>query len=106
MRFTGQNKKNLNVRYFLNEADERVDIQGEPMYIKGKRPVDVKGEPLYIRGGLPKVRQLQNLLKVAGLYGKKVDGIVGPETIKAVEQMAGVPAGTTNKQEIICMSPS
>ena len=101
MRFTGQNKKNLNVRYFLNEADERVDIQGEPMYIKGKRPVDVKGEPLYIRGGLPKVRQLQNLLKVAGLYGKKVDGIVGPETIKAVEQMAGVPAGTTNKQEII-----
>jgi hypothetical protein len=102
MRFTEQNKKKIDPRYFLNEAvgTEKVDVIGDPLYITGQK-VDVKGEPMYIRGGLPKVRQLQDLLKMAGLYTAKAEGIVGPKTIQAVEKMAGVPAGTVTKKDII-----
>lgn len=99
MRFTGQNKKNIDPRYFhnelLKEAASTVDA-GETVFTI-KQPKTLEEKIMY----------LQEMLSLVGAYQGEIDGLIGPLTVQAIAKVGAsqVKYDPTLKKALYKLNP-
>ena len=99
MRFTGQNKKNIDPRYFRNEL-----LKEEVNTVDAGETVFTFNQPKTLQ---EKIMYLQEMLSLVGAYEGEIDGLIGPLTVEAIAKIGAsqVKYDPTLKKALYKLNP-